>query len=234
MTLTKSFHILTAGKPTALHPLKGASRDQRLRAAQGSRRHDHQGCLALESLGPRIFSGDTSPAEATCKGVSSLGDSKITKVTGPPRIRDKLFVREAQRRSGFDSSETLQRAVVISPLAPTTGPSGTAANLGVNRKEAPSLTTHRPAKDISIHNMLSCSVLTSPPPTAPAQRPTISLFKAAYLPYVPLFPHLVKFLANTMHSTPLEKDYDSIYQHSHQSTRTTGPQGWRRANHDHA
>ena len=30
------------------------------------------------------------------------------------------------------------------------------------------------------------------------------------------------------------KDYDSISQHSHQSTRTTGPQGGRGANHDHA
>ena len=30
------------------------------------------------------------------------------------------------------------------------------------------------------------------------------------------------------------KDYDSINQHSHQSTRTTGPQGGRGANHDHA
>ena len=30
------------------------------------------------------------------------------------------------------------------------------------------------------------------------------------------------------------KDYDYINQHSHQSTRTTSPQGGRGANHDHA
>ena len=30
------------------------------------------------------------------------------------------------------------------------------------------------------------------------------------------------------------KDYDSINQHSHQSTPTTGPQGGPRANHYHA
>ena len=30
------------------------------------------------------------------------------------------------------------------------------------------------------------------------------------------------------------KDYDSINQHSHQSTRTTGPQWGRGANHDYA
>ena len=88
--------------------------------------------------------------------------------------------------------------------------------------------------------MLSCSVLTSPPwygpprPWAAAQRPTIRLCKAAYLPYLPLFPHLVKFLANTVQINTTCKDYDSINQHSHQSTPTTGPQGGRGANHDHA
>ena len=79
--------------------------------------------------------------------------------------------------------------------------------------------------------MLSCSVLTSPPTVwspqtlARAQRPTIRLCKAACLPYLPLFPHLVKFLANTVQINTSCKDYDSISQHSHQSTRTTGPQG---------
>ena len=82
--------------------------------------------------------------------------------------------------------------------------------------------------------MLSCSVLTSPPPTpmvwsprpwAPAQRPTIRLCKAACLPYLPLFPHLVKFLENTMQFNTTCEGYDSINQHSHQSTPTTGPQG---------
>ena len=48
------------------------------------------------------------------------------------------------------------------------------------------------------------------------------------------FPHLVKFLANTVQFNTICKDYDSINQHSHQSTRTTGPQGGRGANHDHA
>ena len=40
-----------------------------------------------------------------------------------------------------------------------------------------------------------------------------------------LFPHLVKFLANTMQINTTCKDYDSISQRSQQSTRTTGPQG---------
>ena len=73
-----------------------------------------------------------------------------------------------------------------------------------------------------------------PRPWAPAQRPTIRLCKAACLPYLPLFPRLVKFLANTMQINTTCKDYDSINQHSHQSTRTTSPQGGRGANHDHA
>ena len=73
-----------------------------------------------------------------------------------------------------------------------------------------------------------------PRPWPRAQRPTIRLFKAAYLPYFPLFPHLVKFLANTMQINTTCNDYDSISQHSHQSTRTAGPQGGRGANHDHA
>ena len=47
-----------------------------------------------------------------------------------------------------------------------------------------------------------------------------------------LFPHLAKFLANTMQFNTC-KDYASINQHSHQSTRTTGPRGGRGANHDH-
>ena len=37
-----------------------------------------------------------------------------------------------------------------------------------------------------------------------------------------LFPHLVKFLANTVQINTTCKDYDSINQHSHQSTPTTG------------
>ena len=89
--------------------------------------------------------------------------------------------------------------------------------------------------------MLPCSVLTSPPPWygpprpwAPAQRPTIRLFKAACLPYLLLLPRLVKFLAKTMQFNTTCKDYVSINQHSHQSTRTTSPQGGRGANHDHA
>ena len=89
--------------------------------------------------------------------------------------------------------------------------------------------------------MLPCSVLTFPPPWygpprpwPQAHRPTIRLCKAACLPYLPLFPHLVKFLANTVQFNTTCNDYDSINQHSHQSTRTTGPQGGRGANHDHA
>ena len=49
-----------------------------------------------------------------------------------------------------------------------------------------------------------------------------------------LFPHLVKLLANTVQFNTTCNDYDSISQHSHQSTRTTGPQGGRGASHDHA
>ena len=53
--------------------------------------------------------------------------------------------------------------------------------------------------------------------------------------YMPLFPHLAKFLASSMQFNTTCKDYDSINQHSHQSTATTGPQGGGRgANHDHA
>ena len=76
-------------------------------------------------------------------------------------------------------------------------------------------------------------MLTSPP-WPRAHRPTIRPCKAACLSYLPLFPHLVKFLANTMQINTTCKDYDSINQHSHQSTGTTGPQGERGANHDHA
>ena len=82
--------------------------------------------------------------------------------------------------------------------------------------------------------MLSCSVSTSPPPWygpprpwAPAQRPTLRLCQATSLPYLPLFPHLVKFLANTVQINTACKVYDSINHHLHQSTRTTGPQGGR-------
>ena len=60
------------------------------------------------------------------------------------------------------------------------------------------------------------------------------LFKAAGLLYLPLFPHLIKFLAKTVQFNTTCKDYDSIDQHSHQSTRTTGVEGGRGANHDHA
>ena len=56
-----------------------------------------------------------------------------------------------------------------------------------------------------------------PRPWATAQRLTIWLFKAAYLPYLPLFPHVVKFLANTMQFSTTYKDYDSINKHSRQS-----------------
>ena len=45
-----------------------------------------------------------------------------------------------------------------------------------------------------------------------------------------LFLHLVKFLANTMQFNTTCNDYDSISQHSQQSTRTTG----RGAYHYHA
>ena len=84
--------------------------------------------------------------------------------------------------------------------------------------------------------MLPCSVLTSPPQWygPPRACPCIRLFKAAYLPFLPLFPHLVKSLANIVQFNTTCKDYESINQHSHQSTRTTGPQGARGANHDHA
>ena len=82
--------------------------------------------------------------------------------------------------------------------------------------------------------MLPRSVLTSPPWYGP--RHTVPPLGYARLLafHLPLFPHLVKFVANTMQINTACKDYDSINQHSHQSTRTTGPQGGRGANHDHA
>ena len=58
-----------------------------------------------------------------------------------------------------------------------------------------------------------------------AERLTMRLCKAAGLPYLPLFPHSVEFLANTIRFHIICKDYDSINQHSHQSTRTTGAGG---------
>ena len=88
-------------------------------------------------------------------------------------------------------------------------------------------------------DMLSCSVLTSPPMVwsprlwARHNLPTIRLCKAICLPYFPFLRHLVKFLGNTVQINTSCKDYDSIDHHSHQCTRTTGPQG-RGANHDHA
>ena len=36
--------------------------------------------------------------------------------------------------------------------------------------------------------------------------PPLGLFKAAYLPYLPLFPHVVRFLANTMQNNTACKD----------------------------
>ena len=88
--------------------------------------------------------------------------------------------------------------------------------------------------------MLSCSVLTSPAwygPPDPGPRhnvPPLGYSRPLAFHICLLFPHLVKFLANTMQFNTTCNDYDSISQHSHQSTRTTGPQGGRGANHDHA
>ena len=64
-----------------------------------------------------------------------------------------------------------------------------------------------------------------PRPWARHNVPPVSYCQAACLPYSPLFPHLVKFLANTVQFNTTCKDYDSINQHSHQSTPTTGLQG---------
>ena len=81
--------------------------------------------------------------------------------------------------------------------------------------------------------MLSCSVLTSfrwygpPRPWAPAQRPTSRLCKAACLPYLPLFPHLVKFLANTMQFNTTCKDlrlHQPAFTPIHTHHRSTGGQ----------
>ena len=95
--------------------------------------------------------------------------------------------------------------------------------------------------------MLSCSVLTSPHPrptpwygmVPPDPGPRHNVPRLGYSRLLTfhmclLFPHLVKFLANTMQFNTTCKDYDSMNQHSHQATRTTGPQGGRGANHDHA
>ena len=86
---------------------------------------------------------------------------------------------------------------------------------------------------------LSCSVLTSPPhgPPRPWPRhkvPPLGYSRLLAFHICLLFPHLVKFLANTVQFNTTCKDYDSINQHSHQSTRTTVHGGGRGANHDHA
>ena len=53
-------------------------------------------------------------------------------------------------------------------------------------------------------------------------------------PFLPLFPHLIEFLANTIGFYTICKDYDSINQHSHPSTTTPPtPTGGEAGNHDH-
>ena len=90
-----------------------------------------------------------------------------------------------------------------------------------------------------LYIMLTCSALTSPPwygpprPWAPALSP-LGYARLLTFHIRRLFPHLVKFLANTMQFNTTCNDYDCINQHSHQSTRTTRPQGGRGANHHHA
>ena len=88
--------------------------------------------------------------------------------------------------------------------------------------------------------MLSCSVFTSPPwygPPDPGSRhnvPPLGYSRLLAFHICLLFPHCVKLFANTMQLNTTCHDYDSISQHSHQSTRTTGPQKRPVPNHDHA
>ena len=91
---------------------------------------------------------------------------------------------------------------------------------------------YRHATRDHIYYMLPCSVLTSPPhgmvPPDPGPRHTVTALGYARLltfHICLLFPHLVKFLANTVQINTSCRDYDSINQHSDQSTRTTGPRG---------
>ena len=53
---------------------------------------------------------------------------------------------------------------------------------------------------------------------------------ATYHRYLPLFPHTVEFLANTIGLYTMCKDYDSINQHSTTPPTTTGAEA---GNHDH-
>ena len=87
--------------------------------------------------------------------------------------------------------------------------------------------------------MLLCSVFTPPPPWYGPMKPChphsycfcpVIRLLAFYICL--LFPHLVEILANNIGFDTTHKDYDSMNQHSHPSTLTTGPQGG--ANHDHA
>ena len=90
--------------------------------------------------------------------------------------------------------------------------------------------------------MLPCSVLTSSPPhgiVPPDPGPGHTVPPLGYSRLLTfhiclLFRQLVKLLANTLQFNTSCKDYNSINQNSHQSTRTTGPQGGRGANRDHA
>ena len=94
-------------------------------------------------------------------------------------------------------------------------PPGWLGRLGIMR---PALSTSLMACLLSFINALVFSV-NHPPwycphrPWAPAQRPTIGKMKAACLPYLPLFPYLFKFFANTMQFNTACKGYDSINQH---------------------
>ena len=79
--------------------------------------------------------------------------------------------------------------------------------------------------------MLSCSMLPPPHGMVPPDQgprhnvPPLGYSRLLTFPFCLLFPLLVKFIANTMQFNTSCNDYDSINQHSHQSTRTTGPQG---------
>ena len=88
--------------------------------------------------------------------------------------------------------------------------------------------------------VLSCSVLTSPPmvwsprPWAPAQRPTIRLFKAACLPYLPFILALNQ-IPRRYHAVQRHLKRLRLHQPAftpiHTHHRSTGGRG---ANHDHA
>ena len=123
------------------------------------------------------------------------------------------------------------RVHLLPPLVPrrlkTRKRNQIAGSPAVPQPSSPSRLTSAKIMVRTLH-MLSCFVLTPPPrPHGMVPLDPGPWHNIPPLGYSRLFPHLVEFLANTMQFNTTCKDYDSINQHSHQSTRTTGPQGGR-------